>query len=146
MPTVQVQLLVWIFVMRIMMIVASGLSYLINDAIARMRYGDATKMNFEAPLTPLVWLTSFVSVAITYVVSYLLIPELGDGTLWWKLSTVITCGTLAGAIIPELVEGVHLDDLGAREGGRDVRRARAARRSTSCRASSPATSAPTGSA
>jgi len=102
--TVQVQLLVWIFVMRIMMIVASGLSYVINHQIARARYRDATKMNFEAPLTQLVWLTSFVSVAITYVVSYWLIPTLGDGTLWWKLSTVITCGTLAGAIIPELVK------------------------------------------
>jgi len=102
--TVQIQLLVWIFVMRIMMIVASGLSYLINHEIARVRYRGATKMNFEAPLTELVWLTSLVSVAITYAVSYLLIPTLGDGTLWWKLSTVITCGTLAGAIIPELVK------------------------------------------
>jgi K(+)-stimulated pyrophosphate-energized sodium pump len=102
--SVQVQLLVWIFVMRIMMIVASGLSYLINHQIARMRYGGAAKMNFEGPLTQLVWLTSFISVAITYLVSYLMIPTLGDGTLWWKLSTVITCGTLAGAIIPELVK------------------------------------------
>src|SRR4030095_10791410 len=102
--TVQVQLLVWIFVMRIMMIVASGLSYFLNEAMAKGRYAPADKMNFEAPLTSLVWLTSIVSVAITYVVSYFLIPDLGDGTLWWKLSTVITCGTLAGAIIPELVK------------------------------------------
>jgi K(+)-stimulated pyrophosphate-energized sodium pump len=101
---VQVQLLVWIFVMRIMMIITSGLSYLINEAISRARFGNVQKMNFEAPLTFLVWLTSFVSVAITYVVSYLLLADLGDGTLWWKLSTVITCGTLAGAIIPELVK------------------------------------------
>ena len=101
---VQIQLLVWIFVMRIMMIVASGLSYLINEAISKARYRKATKMNFEAPLTFLVWLTSFVSVAITYVVSYFLIGSLGDGSLWWKLSTVITCGTLAGAVIPELVK------------------------------------------
>jgi len=100
----QVQLLVWIFVMRIMMIVASGLSYLINEAIASARYKNADKMNFESPLTFLVWLTSIISVAITYVVSYFLIGDLGDGTLWWKLSTVITCGTLAGAIIPELVK------------------------------------------
>ncbi len=122
---IQVQLLVWIFVMRIMMIVASGLSYLVNDAIAKARFGSATKMNFEAPLTFLVWLTSFVSVAITYVVSYLLIAGLGDGTLWWKLSTVITCGTLAGAIIPELVkvftstESRHVREVvtSAREGG-----------------------------
>ena len=101
---IQVQLLVWIFVMRIMMILASGLSYLINETIAKIRYGNAKKMNFEAPLTSLVWLTSIVSVVITYIVSYFLVADLGDGTLWWKLSTVITCGTLAGAIIPELVK------------------------------------------
>jgi K(+)-stimulated pyrophosphate-energized sodium pump len=103
-PAVQVQLLVWIFVMRVLMIVASGASYLINEAIARGRYAGVAKMNFEAPLTSLVWLTSIVSVVTTYVASYILIPNLGDGTLWWKLSTVITCGTLAGAIIPELVK------------------------------------------
>ena len=122
---VQVQLLVWIFVMRIMMIVASGLSYLVNAAIAKSRYTGATKMNFEAPLTTLVWLTSLVSVGLTYLVSYLLIPGLGDGTLWWKLSTVITCGTLAGAIIPEVVkiftstESRHVREIvtSAREGG-----------------------------
>jgi K(+)-stimulated pyrophosphate-energized sodium pump len=102
--TIQVQLLVWIFVMRIMMVIASGASYLINGAIAKARYADAAKMNFEAPLTFLVWLTSIVSVILTYIVSYYTIPTLGDGTLWWKLSTVITCGTLAGAIIPELVK------------------------------------------
>src|SRR6185436_15363273 len=103
-PTVQVQLLIWIFVMRVLMIVASGASYLINEVVARGRYATATKMNFEAPLTSLVWLTSLVSVGMTYVASYVLIPDLGDGSLWWKLSTVITCGTLAGAIIPELVK------------------------------------------
>jgi K(+)-stimulated pyrophosphate-energized sodium pump len=122
---VQVQLLVWIFVMRVMMIVASGLSYFINEAIAKGRYGDVDKMNFEAPLTSLVWLTSIVSVVITYAISYLLIPNLGDGSLWWKLSTVITCGTLAGAIIPELVKVFTSVDSGhvkevvtaSREGG-----------------------------
>ena len=104
-PAVQVQLLVWIFVMRVMMIVASGASYLINEGLARRRFAAADKMNFEAPLTFLVWLTSIVSVVFTYVVSYLLVPTLGgDDSLWWKLSTVITCGTLAGAIIPELVK------------------------------------------
>jgi K(+)-stimulated pyrophosphate-energized sodium pump len=104
---VQVQLLVWIFTMRIMMIVASGLSYLFNEAIVRGRYAEADKMHFEAPLTQLVWVTSLVSVAMTYVVSYLLIPRLGTGgdeSLWWKLSTIITCGTLAGAIIPEMIK------------------------------------------
>jgi K(+)-stimulated pyrophosphate-energized sodium pump len=100
----QVQLLVWIFTMRIMMIFASGISYLINQAIAKSRYQNAETMNFETPLTSLVWLTSGVSVALTYLVSYTMISGLGDGTLWWKLSTIITCGTLAGAIIPELVK------------------------------------------
>jgi K(+)-stimulated pyrophosphate-energized sodium pump len=103
-PVVQIQLLVWIFVMRIVMVVASGVSYLVNEALAKSQYEKAATMNFEAPLTRLVWLTSFVSIALTYGASYLLIPTLGDGTLWWKLSTVITCGTLAGAVIPELVK------------------------------------------
>ncbi|MEO7648149.1 MAG: sodium-translocating pyrophosphatase [Gemmatimonadaceae bacterium] len=103
-PAVQVQLLVWIFMMRVMMVIASGASYLINEAVARARYANADEMNFETPLTSLVWLTSIVSVGLTYLVSWLLIPELGDGSLWWKLSSVITCGTLAGAIIPELVK------------------------------------------
>jgi K(+)-stimulated pyrophosphate-energized sodium pump len=102
--TVQVQLLVWIFVMRIVMIIASGVSYLINGVIAKARFENADVMNYETPLTTLVWLTSIVSVGFTYLVSKMIIPTLGDGTLWWKLSTVITCGTLAGAIIPELVK------------------------------------------
>jgi K(+)-stimulated pyrophosphate-energized sodium pump len=122
---VQVQLLVWIFVMRIMMIVASGLSYFVNESFAKSQYGNADKMNFEAPLTTLVWLTSLVSVVITYVVSYFLIPDLGDGSLWWKLSTIITCGTLAGAVIPEFVkvftsvESSHVKEVvtSSREGG-----------------------------
>ena len=104
-PLVQVQLLVWIFVMRVMMVVSSAVSYFINEAIAKSRYGNVAKMNFEAPLTSLVWLTSIVSIAATYLVSSQIIPNLGgDTTLWWKLSSVITCGTLAGAIIPELVK------------------------------------------
>jgi K(+)-stimulated pyrophosphate-energized sodium pump len=102
---VQVQLLVWIFMMRVMMVLASAGSYLVNNAIAKGRYAGVEKMDFEAPLTSLVWLTSLVSVVLTYVLSYLLIPSLGDNTsLWWQLSTVITCGTLAGAIIPEFVK------------------------------------------
>ncbi|MRG97882.1 sodium-translocating pyrophosphatase [Polyangium spumosum] len=121
----QVQLLVWIFVMRIMMVVASVVSYLVNEAIAKARYGAVDKMNFEAPLTWLVWLTSFVSLGLTFVVSYLLIPNLGDGTLWWKLSLIISCGTLAGAIIPEAVkiftstESSHVREVvtSSREGG-----------------------------
>ncbi len=124
-PVVQVQLLVWIFAMRVMMVIASGVSYLMNEAVAKARYENADNMNYEAPLTSLVWLTSFVSVAMTYFVSWLLIPDLGDGSLWWKLSTVITCGTLAGAIIPELVkiftstESTHVREVvtSSREGG-----------------------------
>jgi K(+)-stimulated pyrophosphate-energized sodium pump len=104
-PLVQVQLLVWIFVMRIMMVVSSATSYFINEAIAKARYSTSPKFNYEAPLTFLVWLTSILSIALTYVLSYFIIPELGgDTSLWWKLSTVITCGTLAGALIPELVK------------------------------------------
>src|SRR3989440_3428426 len=124
--TVQVQLLVWIFAMRIMMIVASVASYLVNEVIQKARYANADKMNFEAPLTVLVWLTSLVSVAFTFLVSYLLIPNIGgDPTLWWKLSLIITCGTLAGAVIPEVVkvftstESAHVREVvtASREGG-----------------------------
>jgi len=124
--TVQVQLLVWIFLMRVMMVLASGASYLINDVAARSRHGQAVKFNFEHPLTQLVWLTSIVSVVLTYLLSKAIIPTLGgDPTMWWKLSTVITCGTLAGAIIPELVKiftSVHSGHVrevvtSSREGG-----------------------------
>ncbi len=104
-PAVQVQLLVWIFVMRVMMLVASSLSYFLNAIVAKARFGNADEMDFEHPLTSLVWLTSLVSIALTYLVSHFIIPELGgDGTQWWKLATIISCGTLAGAIIPELVK------------------------------------------
>src|SRR6266481_6207531 len=103
-PTHQIQLLVWIFVMRIMMLVSSAVSYFINETVAKAKYANSDDMNFEHPLTSLVWVTSVVSVALTFLVSKLIIPTLGDGTLWWKLSTIISCGTLAGAIIPELVK------------------------------------------
>ena len=125
-PHVQVQLLVWIFAMRIMMVITSVVSYLVNEAIAKSRYGNADQMNFEAPLTFLVWLTSVVSVGVTFIVSSLLIPDLaGDTTMWWKLSLIITAGTLAGAIIPEVVkvftstESAHVREVvtASREGG-----------------------------
>ena len=125
-PTVQVQLLVWIFVMRVMMLVSSAVSYFLNGAIAKAKYGNVDRMNFEAPLTSLVWLTSVISIVLTYVVSYLIIPALGsDATQWWKLATIISCGTLAGAIIPELVkvftstESRHVREVvtSAQEGG-----------------------------
>jgi K(+)-stimulated pyrophosphate-energized sodium pump len=124
-PTTQVQLLVWIFVMRIVMVITSVISYWINDMMAKSTYGNVDKMNFEAPLTRLVILTSIVSIIATFVVSYQLIPTLGDGTLWWKLSLIITCGTAAGAIIPEVIkvftstESRHVKEVvtASREGG-----------------------------
>jgi K(+)-stimulated pyrophosphate-energized sodium pump len=125
-PTVQVQLLVWIFVMRIVMLIASAAAYFINGVIAKAKYGNADKMNYEAPLTSLVWITSVVSIALTYFISSLIIPTLGgDASQWWKLATIISCGTLAGAIIPELVkvftstESRHVKEVvsSAEEGG-----------------------------
>ena len=125
-PTVQVQLLVWIFVMRIVMLIASAAAYFINGFIASAKYGKADHMNYEAPLTSLVWITSAVSIALTYVVSSVIIPNLGgDTSQWWKLATIISCGTLAGAIIPELVkvftstESRHVKEVvtSAEEGG-----------------------------
>ena len=125
-PSIQVQLLVWIFVMRIMMLVSSALAYFINGAIAKAKFGSADNMNFETPLTSLVWLTSIVSIAATYLVSYYIIPNLGgDLTQWWKLASIISCGTLAGALIPELVkaftsvESRHVNEVvtSAKEGG-----------------------------
>ena len=114
--------------MRIMMVIASVASYWINEAVAKAKYAHADVMNFEAPLTSLVWLTSIVSVVLTYVLSYALIADLGDGTLWWKLSTIITCGTLAGAIIPEIVKVFTSTTSGHVKRGRHRARARAARR------------------
>jgi K(+)-stimulated pyrophosphate-energized sodium pump len=124
--TIQVQLLVWLFMMRIMMIVASFGSYYLNELWTKSTYGTATKMDFEMPLTRLVWLTSLISIALTYVVSYLMIPSLsGNKELWWQLSTIISCGTLAGAVIPELVKvftstsSAHVKEIviSSREGG-----------------------------
>jgi K(+)-stimulated pyrophosphate-energized sodium pump len=104
-PTVQVQLLVWIFVMRVAMLVASAVAYFVNTAIASARFSKVDKMNFESPLTSLVWITSAVSIGLTYLISYFIIPDLnGDTSQWWKLATIISCGTLAGALIPELVK------------------------------------------
>jgi K(+)-stimulated pyrophosphate-energized sodium pump len=124
--SIQAQLLVWIFLMRVMMVIAAGASYLVSNTISRSRFAEVPRFNFETPLTQLVWLTSIVSVVLTYILSYLTIPNLaGNGDLWWQLSTVITCGTLAGAIIPELVkvftstESRHVREVvtSSREGG-----------------------------
>jgi K(+)-stimulated pyrophosphate-energized sodium pump len=125
-PTIQVQLLVWIFVIRVVMLIAAAVAYFINGIIAKARFGNVDKMNFEAPLTSLVWITSLVSIGLTYAVSSLIIPDLGgDTSLWWKLSTIVSCGTLAGALIPELVkvftstESRHVKEVvaSAQEGG-----------------------------
>ncbi len=124
-PRTQVQLLVWIFVMRVAMLVSSSCAYFLNGAIAHARYAKSDEMDFEAPLTSLVWITSIVSIILTFIVSRYMIPDLGDGTLWWKLSSIISCGTLAGAIIPELVKvftstsSSHVQEVvtSAKEGG-----------------------------
>lgn len=100
----QATLLVWLFFIRAVMVIASALSYAANGVITRARYGKATAMDFETPLTWLVWITSVASIVLTFVTSYLLIHDLGDGSVWWKLSLIISCGTLAGALIPELVK------------------------------------------
>jgi len=124
-PTTQAELLVWIFVMRVGMLFSSAGAYFLNSLIAGAKYKDADEMDFEAPLTSLVWLTSVISIALTYVVSYFMIQPLGDGTLWWKLASIISCGTLAGAVIPELVKvftstkSAHVKEIvkSAQEGG-----------------------------
>ena len=104
-PAVQADLLVWIFAMRILMVVASGAAYLVNESISRKKFGGLAHFDYEAPLTRLVWITSGISIVGTYLASAALIPGLaGDGLLWLKLATVITLGTLAGAIIPEVTK------------------------------------------
>ena len=123
--TVQVQLLVWIFAMRVAMLVASGASYLVNEALQRGSFAPGKNTDFEVPLTWLVWITSIVSIVLTFVVSYLMIPELEDGSMWWKLSLIISCGTLAGAVLPEVVKiftstkSAHVEEVvtASREGG-----------------------------
>ncbi len=123
--TTKVDLLVWIFVMRVAMLVSSSGAYFLNALIAHARYGNSDEMNFEAPLTSLVWITSILSIILTFIVSYLIIPGLGDGTIWWKLASIISCGTLAGAVIPEFVkvftstDSKHVEEVvtSAKEGG-----------------------------
>ena len=124
-PSTQAQLLVWIFVMRVAMLLSSSGAYFLNSAIAHAKYANADDMDFEAPLTSLVWITSIVSIILTFIVTRMMIPTLGDGTLWWKLASIISCGTLAGALIPELVKvftstkSTHVKEVvkSAQEGG-----------------------------
>ena len=123
---VGVQLLVWLFAVRVAMLVAAVGGYYINELISRAKYSKATEMNFEAPLTSLVWITSVVTIAVTYPVTHVLLSNLGgDPSLWWKLATITSCGTVAGALIPELVKvftstkARHVQEVvaSAREGG-----------------------------
>ena len=102
-PVLQATLLVWVFSVRVAMILASALAYAINARIVASRYSDATTMNFEAPLSSLVWFTSIICIAATYLMSWLVLAPQG-GALWVELATIVTCGTLAGALIPELVK------------------------------------------
>ncbi|MFC0646014.1 sodium-translocating pyrophosphatase [Cellulomonas phragmiteti] len=103
-PAVQAGLLVWLFVVRAVMLVASGASYLVNDLWTRHRHAASTRMDFESPLTALVWLTSALCTALTFVISWFVLAPVADDGLWWKLSAIVSCGTLAGALIPELVK------------------------------------------
>ncbi len=101
--TLQAQLLVWMFAVSLTMVVASAVSHWVNQAITEARYQRVPEMNYEQPLTQLVMITAFVSVSLTFGISYLLIEKIGDG-LWWKLASIVSCGTVAGALIPELVK------------------------------------------
>ena len=123
-PEVQIKLIVWIFILRILMVFTSIFSYQLNSFISSSMFRNKDKFNFETPLTNLVWITSLISILITFVVSYILIGDMGS-TLWWKLSTIISCGTLAAAIIPELTKiftsskSAHVAEIvtASREGG-----------------------------
>lgn len=124
-PAVQATLLVWMFVVRAVMIIASALSYLVNDAWVRHQYRDAKRMNFETPLSSLVWVTSGICVAATYLTTYLVLGQGKTASLWWVFATIVAVGTLAGAVIPELVKAFtstgsrHVREIvmSSREGG-----------------------------
>src|ERR1700728_1665685 len=103
-PSTQAQLLVWIFVMRVAMLISSSAAYFLNGAIAHAKYVNADEMDFETPLTSLVWITSITSIILTYIVTYLMIPNLGDGTLWWKLASIISYRIVAGGVRAGLVK------------------------------------------
>jgi K(+)-stimulated pyrophosphate-energized sodium pump len=102
--SLQASLLVWIFIIRVVMVIASAVSYLVNDAWTRARYAKADRFNFETPLSSLVWITSAVCIATTYAMTYVVLGDTLSNGLWWKLATIVSCGTLAGAVIPELVK------------------------------------------
>ncbi len=102
-PEHRAHLLVWIFLMRILMIITSIVAFTVNGAIVRAQNQGKDRLDFEAPLTSLVWTTSLLSIAVTFLVSRWMLADLGAG-LWWKLSAIISCGTLAAALIPELTK------------------------------------------
>ncbi len=121
----QARLIVWIFAMRIVMVATSLFSYWINDLYSRAKYATKTKFNFEMPLTTLVWITSIVSIIVTFGISKLLLGGSNMGDIWWQLAVIISCGTLAGAVIPELTilftssKSKHVQEIvnASREGG-----------------------------
>lgn len=100
---IQARLIVWIFAMRLLMVLTSIVSYWINSGVAKALYGNKKAFNFETPLTSLIWLTAVVSIAVTFGVSYVMIGEMSPD-LWWKLSVIISCGTMAAALIPEFTK------------------------------------------
>ncbi|MBS4774098.1 MAG: sodium-translocating pyrophosphatase [Proteobacteria bacterium] len=100
---IQARLIVWIFAMRLLMVVTSIVSYWLNSRVSKAIFGNRTAFNFETPLTSLIWLTSVISIMVTFGVSYVMIGSMGED-LWWKLSTIISCGTLAAALIPEFTK------------------------------------------
>lgn len=100
---VQRELLVWIFSMRIMMAITSVLAFYINKVVSKAKYGGKDDLDFEAPLTNLIWIASILSIVVTYVVSYLQLGQLGANT-WWILATIISLGTLGAALIPEITK------------------------------------------
>ncbi|MDR0915390.1 MAG: sodium-translocating pyrophosphatase [Endomicrobium sp.] len=101
---IQSKLLIWIFVMRLMMLVSSIVAYELNIFISKKKYNNNCIINFEVPLTLLVWMASLISIILTFVISKYIIGDLGDGTIWYKLSTIISCGTISSSIIPEIVK------------------------------------------
>ncbi|MDQ7826867.1 MAG: sodium-translocating pyrophosphatase [Candidatus Eremiobacteraeota bacterium] len=123
----QSDLIIWIFTMRVLMIITSMLSYWLNSILSRALYGKREDLDFEQPLTNLVWLTSILSILMTYLTSFLLLSPLSQTHpgLWWKLATIISCGTLAAAVIPELTKiftssnSSHVKEIvnASREGG-----------------------------
>lgn len=101
-PALQTQLLIWIFSMRILMVITSVLAYYINNAISKTKYSKKEDLDFEKPLTSLIWIASALSIVVTFVVSYLQLGEMGS--LWWQLALIISCGTLGAALIPEITK------------------------------------------